>query len=231
MNDGRGTERFETVIIGGGQAGLAVGYHLARRGLAFVILDAHQRISYSWRNRWDSLRLFTPARYNGLDGMAFPGPAHSFSTKDEVADYLESYAARFDLPVRTGVKVNGLSKGTPNKETFVVTAGERRFEADSVVVAWPPIKPPGCLCSHPSLIPPSSSCTPPSTGTLPNFEMAESSSSGRATPELRSPSKLQPAIRHGCRGENPAMSRSASRVRRHGTSSNHCCSGSSVTAC
>jgi putative flavoprotein involved in K+ transport len=135
VDEGRGTERFETVIIGGGQAGLAVGYHLARRGLAFVILDAHQRIGDSWRNRWDSLRLFTPARYNGLDGMVFPGPAHSFSTKDEVADYLESYAARFDLPVRTGVKVDGLSKGAPNEETFVVTAGERRFEADNVVVA------------------------------------------------------------------------------------------------
>jgi putative flavoprotein involved in K+ transport len=90
VDEGRGTERFETVIIGGGQAGLAVGYHLARRGLAFVILDAHQRIGDSWRNRWDSLRLFTPARYNGLDGMVFPGPAHSFSTKDEVADYLDS---------------------------------------------------------------------------------------------------------------------------------------------
>ena len=101
-----GTECFETVVIGGGQAGLSVGYHLARRGIPFVILDANTRIGDSWRNRWDSLRLFTPARYNGLDGMPFPGPAHSFSNKDEVADYLEDYAARFDLPVRSGCKVD-----------------------------------------------------------------------------------------------------------------------------
>src|SRR5829696_8456321 len=96
-----GTECFETVVIGGGQAGLSVGYHLARRGVPFVILDANTRIGDSWRNRWDSLRLFTPARYNGLDGMPFPAAAHSFSTEDEVADYLEAYAARFELPVRT----------------------------------------------------------------------------------------------------------------------------------
>ena len=69
-------ERVETVVVGGGQAGLAVGYHLAQRDLPFVILDANERIGDSWRKRWDSLRLFTPARYNALPGMAFPGPAH-----------------------------------------------------------------------------------------------------------------------------------------------------------
>src|SRR6266576_6706386 len=95
--------RAETVIIGGGQAGLTVGYHLAKRRRPFVILDANQRIGDAWRNRWDSLHLFTPARYSGLDGMAFPAPAHSFPTKDEMADYLQSYAARFELPVINGV--------------------------------------------------------------------------------------------------------------------------------
>ena len=114
----------ETVVVGGGQAGLSVGHHLARRGLPFVILDAHTRIGDSWRNRWDSLRLFTPARYNGLDGMPFPGPVHSFSTKDEVADYLEIYAARFDLPVRTGVEVDRISRNGHDGARFVVTAGE-----------------------------------------------------------------------------------------------------------
>src|SRR5690349_6985692 len=98
------TEKIETVVIGGGQAGLSIGYYLARRGRPFVILDANERIGDAWRNRWDSLRLFTPARYDGLAGMPFPAPAHSFPTKDQMADYLESYAARFDLPVRTGVK-------------------------------------------------------------------------------------------------------------------------------
>jgi putative flavoprotein involved in K+ transport len=127
-----GSERFETVIIGGGQAGLSVGYHLKRRDLPFVILDANERIGNSWRKRWDSLRLFTPARYSGLTGGRFPAPAVSFPTKDEMADYLESYAARFDLPVRTGVNVDALSR---QDDRYILTSGDRRFEAEHVVVA------------------------------------------------------------------------------------------------
>jgi putative flavoprotein involved in K+ transport len=127
-----GAERFETVIIGGGQAGLAAGYHLAKRGVPFVILDAGERIGDSWRTRWDSLRLFTPAHFNGLSGMRFPAPKWSFPTKDEFADYLETYAERFELPVRTSVSVNGLRR---DGDRYVVTSGERRFEADRVVVA------------------------------------------------------------------------------------------------
>jgi putative flavoprotein involved in K+ transport len=127
-----GSERFETVIIGGGQAGLSVGYHLAKRNVQFVILDANERIGDSWRKRWDSLRLFTPARYDGLPGLPFPAPAVSFPTKDEMADYLEAYAVRFDLPVRTGVKVDGLSR---EGNRYVLASGDRRVEADNVVVA------------------------------------------------------------------------------------------------
>jgi putative flavoprotein involved in K+ transport len=125
-------ERVATVVVGGGQSGFAVGYHLARRGLPFVILDASERIGGAWRNRWDSLRLFTPNRYNGLPGMPFPGPPHSFPTKDEVADYLETYAARFNLPVRTGVRVTRVSK---KGDGFLVEAGDILIEADNVVVA------------------------------------------------------------------------------------------------
>ena len=129
---GTTSQRIETIVIGGGQAGLAVGYHLARHGRPVVILDANERIGDSWRKRWDSLRVFTPARLDGLPGMPFPAPASSFPTKDEVADYLVAYAARFDLPVRTGVRVDGLSR---LGDRFVVTSGDRWFEADSVVVA------------------------------------------------------------------------------------------------
>jgi putative flavoprotein involved in K+ transport len=132
MNAVSDAQRIETVVVGGGQAGLSVGYHLARRGLSFAILDANERVGDTWRRRWDSLRLFTPARFNGLDGMPFPGPPHSFSTKDEVADYLETYAAKLGLPVRTGVRVGCLSR---NGGRFLVDAGSQRFEADNVVVA------------------------------------------------------------------------------------------------
>ena len=124
MNGPSGRERVHTIIVGGGQAGLSVGYQLARRGLPFVILDANERIGDSWRKRWDSLRLFTPARFDGLAGMPFPAPAHSFPTKDEMADYLEAYAARFELPVRTGVRVDGLSR---RDGRYVVSAGDEQL--------------------------------------------------------------------------------------------------------
>ena len=126
------TQRFETVVVGGGQAGLSAGYHLARRGMPFLILDANERIGDSWRKRWDSLRLFTPARYNGLDGMPFPAPANYFPTKDEMGDYLESYARQFKLPVRTGVRVESLTR---ENGVFALTAGTQRFEAENVIVA------------------------------------------------------------------------------------------------
>jgi putative flavoprotein involved in K+ transport len=132
MKTMREPEYFPTVIVGGGQAGLSVGYQLARRGLSFVILDAGKRIGDSWRNRWDSLRLFTPARYDGLDGMPFPAPAGEFPTKDEMAHYLEAYAARFELPVRTGVRVESISK---RDGRYILAAGDERFEAEHVVVA------------------------------------------------------------------------------------------------
>jgi putative flavoprotein involved in K+ transport len=125
-------ERFETIVIGGGQAGLSVGYELQRRVRSFVILDANERTGDSWRHRWDSLLLFTPARMDALAGMRFPGRGDAFITKDQIADYLEAYADRFALPVRRGVRVDGLSR---DGNRFTVTAGDRRFEASNVVVA------------------------------------------------------------------------------------------------
>jgi len=126
------SERVQVVVIGGGQAGLSVGYCLAQRGLSFVILEANARVGDSWRKRWDSLRLFTPAKYDGLIGMPFPAPPFSFPTKDEMADYLEEYARRFNLPVVTGIKVDRLTR---DGARYIVEAGNRRFEADHVVIA------------------------------------------------------------------------------------------------
>ena len=126
------SEHFETVIIGGGQAGLAVGYHLARRGLPFVILESGERVGDNWRNRFDSLRLYSPARYDGLPGWGVPLDGWAYPTKDEIADYLEAYAQRFELPVVTGVSVDSVRR---DGDRYVVRAGAHRFVADNVVVA------------------------------------------------------------------------------------------------
>jgi putative flavoprotein involved in K+ transport len=128
----REIERIQIVVIGAGQSGLSVGYHLARRGLPFVILEANQRVGDTWRKRWDSLRLFTPARYDGLVGMPFPAASTSFPTKDQMADYLESYAKHFKLPVRTGVTVTRVSK---RGDGFLVSGDDFAIEAEQVVVA------------------------------------------------------------------------------------------------
>jgi putative flavoprotein involved in K+ transport len=87
-------ERIKTVVIGAGQAGLSIGYHLAKHSIPFTILNADRQIGDSWRNRWDSLRLFTPARYDGFDGMPFPAGPRTYPTKDEMTDYLMAYARR-----------------------------------------------------------------------------------------------------------------------------------------
>jgi putative flavoprotein involved in K+ transport len=126
------TDRVETVIIGAGQAGLSTGYHLARHGRPFVILEADGRVGDVWRRRFDSLRLYSPARYDGLPGWGFPADPWSRPTKDQVADYLEAYAERFALPVLTGARVERMSR---DGERYTVVAGEHRFEAEHVVVA------------------------------------------------------------------------------------------------
>ncbi len=125
-------EQFDVIVIGAGQAGLSVGYHLARQGLRFVILDGNARVGDSWRKRWDSLRLFTPARFDALVGLPFPAPANYFPTHDEMADYLEAYANKFALPVRVGARVESLSK---RHGRYVVRTGGRELFADQVVVA------------------------------------------------------------------------------------------------
>ena len=132
MKSVQGIERVEVAIIGGGQAGLSVGYQLKQLGVPFVILDAQRRVGDAWRARWDSLRLFTARRFSSLAGMPMPGDQFGFPTKDEMADYLETYARHFELPVRSGVRVDRLSR---LGDRFIVVAGRHRIEASNVVVA------------------------------------------------------------------------------------------------
>ena len=103
-------EHFQVVVIGGGQAGLTTGFHLSQARLKYIILDDGYRVGDPWRRRWDSLRLFTPARIDGLPGAPFPASPGTYPTKDQVADYMESHARRFGLPVRLGVTVDALPR-------------------------------------------------------------------------------------------------------------------------
>jgi putative flavoprotein involved in K+ transport len=133
MNEHTDTPEYvETLVIGGGQAGLAVGHELAQRARPFLIVDAYPRVGEAWRRRWESLLLFTPARYDGLPGMRFPARGGAFITKDEMADYLEDYARHFQLPIRLNTRVDRLSRAG---DRFRVTTGSTTFEADNVVVA------------------------------------------------------------------------------------------------
>lgn len=119
-------------IVGGGQAGLATGYYLKRAGVRFAILDGHARIGDSWRRRWSSLKLFTPARINGLPGMRFPAPADEHPSRDAMAAFLEQYSRRFDLPVRSNKVVRRL---TARVDHFELDLGEVGLTADQVIVA------------------------------------------------------------------------------------------------
>ena len=128
-------DRFEVVVIGAGQAGLAIGYFLARQGRRFVILEAADAVGAAWRSRWDSLVLFTPRRYDALPGLAFPGDSEGYPTRDEVIAYLNQYAARFDLPIEFNSAVSSLSH---QDGAFRIEVGSRPIVADQVVVATGP---------------------------------------------------------------------------------------------
>ena len=126
------TEHHETVIVGGGQAGLATAYHLQRRGRDCLVLDAGERVGDAWRRRWPSLRLYSPRHLDGLPGLPFPGPARDCPTAGEMADHLEAYADRYALPIRLGVRVDGVER---DGDGYLVLAGDDVMSADNVVVA------------------------------------------------------------------------------------------------
>lgn len=130
---------YDVLIIGGGQSGLALGYHLARQGRSFLILDAAEQVGHAWRSRWDSLRLITPCPYNDLPGMPFPGEPWSFPTKDETADYLARYAKTFDLPLRLGTRVTSVRAVG---DAYEVRTASTTFEARNVVCATGPFQKP-----------------------------------------------------------------------------------------
>jgi putative flavoprotein involved in K+ transport len=134
------TDRYEVIVIGGGQAGLALGYHLARQGRSFTILDAADVPAAAWRSRWDSLTLFTPARYDALPGRPFPGDPDHYPTRDEVVEYLTDYARDFDLPVELNSRAQAVrSRG---RDGYVVETDGRAYETDQVVVATGPFQKP-----------------------------------------------------------------------------------------
>jgi putative flavoprotein involved in K+ transport len=135
----RSREHFDVAVVGGGQAGLAMGYFLARQGRRFVILEAADTIGAAWRSRWDSLVLFTPRRYSALAGLAFPGDPGGYPTRDEVIAYLEQYAASFELPIELNSSARSL---TAKDGMFVVGLDDRQIEADQVVVATGPFQVP-----------------------------------------------------------------------------------------
>lgn len=127
------TQHIETLIIGAGQAGLATGYHLKQMGRPFLIVDSNEQIGDNWRQQWDSLKLYTPSKYDGLPGLPFPSDPWSFPGKDEVADYLEQYAVHWDLPVRTGIRVDALEARAGGGYTAAL--GVDTITCDNVVVA------------------------------------------------------------------------------------------------
>ena len=129
----------DVAVIGGGQAGFAIGYHLKRAGVSFVILEAGDAIAPAWRERWDSLVLFTPRRYDALPGLDFPGDPDGYPTRDEVIADLEDYSKRFNLPVELGARVRGVR---PEGDRFAVELDGRTVDAGQVVVATGPFQTP-----------------------------------------------------------------------------------------
>ena len=167
-----GGPRLDVLVIGAGQAGLAMGHHLAQRGLSFQIVDSGSEIGAVWRSRWDSLRLFTSGRYDNLPGLPFPAGADTYPGKDEVADYLRAYATAFELPVRLDTTVTSLARA--GNGSYLVKAGTDELDAAQVVVATGPFQTP---------------FTPPVAAALPT-DVHQVHSAGYRRPEQLPPGRV-----------------------------------------
>src|SRR5919112_3392177 len=139
MTAGPARPALDVLVIGGGQAGLAMGYHLAKRDLRFQIVDSGPEVGSVWRSRWDSLRLFTSGRYDNLPGLPFPAAADTYPKKDDVAEYLQAYAAQLRLPVRLNTAVTSLTR---TDGVYVAKAGQEAIKARQVVLATGPFQVP-----------------------------------------------------------------------------------------
>ena len=137
--NGAVSDHLDVIVVGGGQAGLAIGYFLARQGRKFAILEAAEEPGAAWRARWDSLKLFTPARYSGLPGLPFPGDPDSYPGREDVVAYLTEYARHFALPVLLCSRVRSVQ---PAEERYRVELEDRSYTADQVVISTGPFQVP-----------------------------------------------------------------------------------------
>ena len=218
--DSRLDSRLDTVVIGAGQAGLALAYHLRRDCRRFVVLEAADRVGDSWRRRWDSLTLFTPRRYDALPGRTFPGDPEGSPGKDEMADSLDAYASQFDLPIQLGRRVTSVRRDGAGG--FIVDTSHETFTAGQVVVATGGFTGPVTPSSRGGWALTSSSSTAARTGTPRRCPRARSWSWARGTRASRSrPSSRRQGA--ACR----SRSRRWERPRRSGSWAGACSGGSS----
>ena len=178
------SEGYDVLVIGAGQAGLTVGYYLKQAGLRFLIVDAADRVGSAWRQRWESLVLFTPRRYNAMPGLSFDGDPDREPTRDEVIDYLDRYATELDLPVELHSRVVALDH---RQGRYAAELPSRTILADQVVVATGPFQQPRIPPFAASVAWTSIRRTAPAIDDRATFRRDGSSSSGEVTPAIRSP--------------------------------------------
>ena len=182
------TQHIETLIVGAGQAGLATGYHLTRRGREFLIVDGNSRIGDNWRSHYDSLKLYSPAKFDGLPGMDFPGDPWHFPGKDEVADFLEQYAV--DHGSAGAAARPGWIARPPRRRGFTAhLASDGSSATTSSSPPAPSVALRGCRTSRPRSRRGSDSSTPPSTRTRPSSSPGRPRSSVPRTPGTTSPTR------------------------------------------